>query len=178
MRSRHVKASMFQRGVALAYILATIALASLAATYIAKSQRGVAQSQFNQDVKNSLTDPYTISRSRISGCAITYPAGNNGTGFHLVYPATPASGLVADLTCPGQSGSNNLWYGTGGLTFAAQHRSFLPWRYVNDATNIRITITAAVANNPTLQGIMDVLVQRIGASASRSGDVLTIILLA
>lgn len=165
-----------QKGIALAYILAFLALLTLATTFIAKTQRGTAQAISNQENKVALLEQATLVRSRIIGCAVSYPAGDNGTGVRIQYPATPTSGLVRDLTCPGQPGSNNLWTGTGGLTLPSPPKIFNAWRYVNDTSSMRITISASASGDPTTLGIMDAIAARLGTSATRNGDVLTVVL--
>jgi hypothetical protein len=165
-----------QSGLAFAYILAILTLAIALATAFSRLNRGTAQAQSNQVNYSKLLDQISLIRNRIVLCTISYPSGDNGSGSRISYPSTPASKLVSDLTCPGQSGFNNLWVGTGGLTLPSPPIAYGPWMYANDAVSMRITITGVVAGDPIMRGILDRVVVQIGSSASRSGDILSIII--
>lgn len=177
MNNRSISKKKRERGIALAYVLAFLALMTLATTYLASTQRGVAQSLANQENKVALLEQATLIRGRIIGCVVSFPGGDNGTGVRVQYPAEPASSLVRDLTCPGQPGSNNLWSGTGGLTLPSPPRIFTDWSYQNDGTGLVISIDAASPGDPATLGVMDSIAQRLGPSASRAGNTLTIILM-
>lgn len=166
-----------QKGVALSYVLAFIALLSIATTFFAMTQRGAAQSLVNQENRVALLEQSTLIRSRIIGCTVSFPGGDNGTGFRLPYPAATTAVAVRDLTCPGQSGANNLWSGTGGLTLPAPPRIFNNWTFVNDATSMRISISAKTPGDLNTRAVMDFVVARLGASASRTGDTMTVVLM-
>jgi hypothetical protein len=166
-----------QAGIALSYVLAFIALVAIATTYFATTGRGVARSISNQENKVALLEQATLVRSRIIGCAVSFPGGDNGTGFRLPYPPGTTPVAVRDLVCPGQDGANNLWSGTGGLTLPAPPRIFNDWMYVNDASSMRISISAKTSGDATTLAIMDAIATRLGSGASRTGDVLTIVVM-
>jgi hypothetical protein len=154
-----------QRGIAITYILIFIALATLAAMEVSMMSRGSKQAAVNDAAKTTVLDQWRLIRGRIIACAINYPGGNNGTAYRVRYPAATTPVAVSTLTCPGQTGANNIWSGTGGLTLPAAPSMFNAWTYVNDTTSMRITISANNASNPT------------GPNATRSGSTLTIVLM-
>lgn len=160
----------------ISYVYLVIAMLSIVAVAVAAMSRNGGQQQWKFETKNTILDEFKIIRSRVIACGIAYPSGNNGSGFHPRFPATAGTGLVADLVCPGQAAPNNLWTGVGGMMMPAQPGGFSPWRYTNDGTNVRISIGASTLD-PAALAVLDGLVQRIGATASRSGAVLTIILM-
>lgn len=166
-----------QKGLALAYVLGFLALLTLATTFLAKTQRGVAQSLANQEHKIALLDQATLIRGRIIGCAVSFPGGDNGTGFRLQYPAALVATPVRDLTCPGQTGANNLWTGTGGLTLPAPPKVFTDWEYENSGSGLIISIRSTSSTDTTTQGVMDNIAMRLGPSASRVGDKLIFVLM-
>lgn len=166
-----------QRGFA-AYVFLVIAMLSLTAVVAAKMSRAGGQQQWNFETKNTVLDQSKIIRTRIIGCAIAFPAGNNGTGFHPRFPATPGTGLVSDLVCPGQAAPNNLWTGVGGMTLAAAPGGFSAWTYNNDGSSIRISIQAVVGTTDrAAMNVLDAIAVRIGSNASRVGATLTITLM-
>ncbi len=173
---QHKRGYLAQKGIALAYILGVITLASAVTVFVATTQRGQALAKLNAELRVAIIDQFGLIRSRAIGCVISYPAGNNGTAFHTQFPATPVSTLVRDLTCPGQPGANNLWTGTGGLPLPLPPPAFAEWRYFNDASNIRLTISSAAATDRVALGVMDAVAKRLGPNSSISGDTLTIVL--
>lgn len=166
-----------QKGFAIGYLFAALALAGLVAFQLSKTSRTNAQGDVNFQNRAALLDQYHLIRSRILACGINFPYGDNGTTFRIRYPATPGSGLVRDLTCPGQDPPNNLWTGLNGLILPAEPPALNPWRYENDATSMRLSIQARSASDTHLLGVMDQVVSTIGSAASRSGDVLTVVLM-
>lgn len=164
------------RGFVGGYLLAAIALAALVAFQLARTSQSNSQGVFNFQNRAVILDQYHLIRARILACGINYPHGDNGTTFRVRYPAT-GSGFVSDLTCPGQDSSNNLWTGTGGTMLPAVPPAFNPWNYANDATSMRITISARSAGDTQVRGVMDQIVSAVGTNASRSADTLTIVLM-
>ncbi|MFD2274151.1 hypothetical protein ACFS07_32610 [Undibacterium arcticum] len=111
-----VNVKKYRQGGFIGYVLMVIAMLSMVALVAAKMSRSGGQQQWNFETRNTLLDQSKLIRSRVIGCGIAYPSGNNGTGFHARFPATAGTGLVSDLVCPGQPAPNNLWTGVGGMT--------------------------------------------------------------
>jgi hypothetical protein len=166
-----------QRGVGLAYLLAFIALLSIVTMSLSQMTRGATRSRLNFDTSMALHEQAQLIRNRILVCAVAYPVGDNGTGFHPTYPATPGSGLLRDAVCPGQPAPGNLWSGTGGLLLPPPPRGFAPWTLSNDAASLRIALAALDPADAGARGIIDHLLARLGSGASRSAGVLTIVLM-
>ena len=166
-----------ERGIALSYILAVIALLTVATMFVARTQRGTAQALINQENRLALIDQFGLIRSRVIACAVTYPGGDNGTSYRTPFPAAMTRTVVRDLTCPGQPGANNLWSGTGGLSLPAPPSLYSDWRFVNDAASMRLEISARVGGSAIARGVLDGIASRLGNQASRSGDTLTIVLM-
>lgn len=161
-----------------AYVFVVIAMLSIVAIAASKMSLGGGQAQWKFETRKALLDQSNIIRSRVIACGISYPSGDNGSGFHPRFPATPTSGLVVDMVCPGQPAPNNLWTGVGGMSLRASPGGFSGWKYTNDGANIRISIQANVGiSDIGANAILDTIRARIGANASRSGAVLTIILM-
>lgn len=137
---------LHQGGFALVYVLAAIFLMGVLSAGMALAFRSNGQASGQQALAAQLVAQANLVRQKISQCAVEFPAGDNGTGFHPSYPATPVSGLVSDLACPGAPvGANNLWTGTDGTFLPRPPTGFTAWTYVNDATSVRIQIQT---NNP------------------------------
>ena len=177
MQDKRRVSQRYQKGF-VGYIYFMLAMLSIVALSYSQITRSAAVSQHNYDSRQSIINQYQIIRSRIISCAIQYPGGNNGTGFHIQYPATPTGNLVSNLTCPGQSGSNNLWTGTGGSQLPLVPPEFNNWTYVNDATSIRISLTAKIGTTDLgAMGMINWLANRLGSSASIVGPTLTIVIM-
>lgn len=112
-----------------------------------------------------------LIRSRILQCAIEYPSGNNGTGFRVSYPAAAAITNVSALTCPGSG--VGLWNMSDAVEMPPTIEGFNVWRYVNDATSMRIQI---VASNSDTTALLSSIATKLGAQSSYSGSTLTWIL--
>lgn len=163
----------------IAYVFVVIAMLSMVAAAVAAMSRSGGRQQWNFETKNALMDASKIIRSRVIFCGIAFPAGDNGSGFHTRFPATPGTGNVTDLVCPGQPAPNNLWTGKGGLPLPTQPGGFAPWQYVNDGTSVRISLRATGGTTDIAAiAVLDSLALRIGTNASRTADILTIILMA
>ena len=109
-------------------------------------------------------------------CRTIFPSGDNGTGFHAAYPATPGDGLVASIVCPGQSPAL-IWSGDSRSVAPRALPGFTAWTYVNDVTSIRITTSTVTPGIPFFEDLLDAVVTKVGpAQASRSVDTLTITL--
>lgn len=172
-----MRTSHSEQGIAIAYLLAAIALLGLVAFMMAKMSNSNVQLQSAFQSKQTLITQYQLIRSRILSCGIAYPAGNNGSTVRVRYPATPVSGNVIDMTCPGQPGANNLWNGAGSVTLRAPPAAFTGWTYANDSTSMRLAIQPAVGGDTFATGILIAVANRIGDIATISGETLTITLM-
>jgi hypothetical protein len=166
-----------QRGIGVAYILTFIALVAIVTAAMAKFGRDSVRSRLNFETSSALLEQSQLIRNRLLVCGVSFPAGDNGTGFHPIYPPTPVSGLLADAQCPGQPLPNNLWTGSGGLRLPPSPHGFEQWRYQNDSTSVRVSIAPRVAGDASALGLVDKVIPRIGDSAARVGDALTVTIL-
>lgn len=164
-----------QHGAGFAYVLAIIALMVATSTTFYSTARNSHQQQAQYEARKALTNQVAAIRTKVLMCGMAYPNGNNGTGFHPRFPATPNSGLLVDAVCPGSGLS--LWNATDGVFYPPLVRGFTAWTYTNDGTSVRVTSQAANAGDARENAILDTLASKVGVSASRSGDTLTVVLL-
>lgn len=164
----------------MAYVLATISLIALISYGLAKQSGSNAQLQAAFETKQTLIRQVQLIRSRILSCGIAYPTGNNGNGYvnRVRYPATPVSGKVRDLSCPGlPPGSDNLWTGMGGATVPLPPVAFSEWEYVSDATSMRLRIVPASSADAASLRVLNAVELRIGETAAIVNDGLEITLM-
>lgn len=166
-----------QRGFGIAYILSFIAILSVVIAALATLSRDSAQSRANLAASTAILDQVQLIRNRILVCGVSYPNGDNLTGIRTMYPSTPGSLLLSDAACPGQPLPNNLWTGTGGLILPPVPPGYAPWRYENDSISMRLELQPLVPGQATALGIFDILLPRLGSGASRSGNVLSVVLM-
>jgi hypothetical protein len=164
-------------GFAAATALVGIALFVLLGVAAATIARGNAKARLFHEIKEEMVAQSDLILNTLLLCRTIYPAGDNGTGAHRQYPATPADGTVAALTCPGQ-GAVSLWSGDARAMAPRRLPGFSAWRYVNDAASVRILTTVTAASTAYYQDLLDAVVAKVGpAQAVRSGDTLTITLI-
>lgn len=126
------------KGLAMAYIMSILVLLIALTATITRINKSNAQFYFTKSASTNLVAQANIIRERVLACAIMYPNGDNGTGFHIAYPG--GTGVaVSTLTCPGSS--VNLWTGIDGAMSLPPITGFGVWTYANDATSVRISIT-------------------------------------
>lgn len=171
------KAHRSEDGLAIAYLLASIAVLSLVAFALSKQTGQGVQLKTNFDNKITLIKQYQQIRSRILSCGIAYPGGINDTGFRVQYPGTPVSGNLSDAQCPGHPDKDNLWTGRGGMLLPRPPEAFDQWKYINDATSMRLTIQPTATGDAASSGLLNAVAIRIGDTASMSGEVLSITLM-
>lgn len=165
-----------QGGFIVAYVLAGIALASVAIAGIARLNSANNTSERMATLRSDLVRQAELIRNMVVACKIKHPTGNNGTGFRVSFPGTPASQNVADLVCPGApAGYQSLWNGRDAIVPPSPLVGMGPWKYVNDATSIRISIavTEAVAFRTAA---LNSAALKFGSQASVTGSTLTITL--
>ncbi len=163
-------------GFAAATALFAIALFMLLGFVASSNSRNTARTEFFHATKDQMVAQRDLIANILVLCRAVYPDGDNGTGFHPSYPATPAApAYVSALICPKPGLS--IWSGDASAMQPRQLPGFTPWSYTNDASSIRIAITANEAGSTFYQNLLDAVITRIGNSqAVRSGDTLTITL--
>jgi hypothetical protein len=163
------------RGFVVAYLLFAISIVMLLTVWVVKTRDLYGSGQQMADVRDSVLAQANLIRSKIIACTINFPAGNNGLGFRLPYPAPPGSGLVSDLDCPGApTGAQGLWRGDDTIFMPPPPRGMSAWTFAHDATSIRISITATDLSTP-VTAALDNVARRIGqATYSTSTNTLAI----
>jgi hypothetical protein len=138
--------------------LVLIGVLAVAAGYLMdRNQRGLSIAESTRIAREQIP----IIRDALMACFVTWPAGNNGTGNHPPYPATPgvgAWGSINDLVCPGAGTS--LWTAIrynvpNAPVYMAQ------WQYQNVASGIYIKLEAA---SPDGNAVVQQVATRIPAS--------------
>ncbi|MEY4593362.1 MAG: hypothetical protein RIR18_2257 [Pseudomonadota bacterium] len=156
----------------LTIMLMAVALASGLAYFVVNAGLNV-QGQMNNIRTNQLVAQAQFIAQRIAKCATDYPDGNNGTGFHIPYPAGSTTVNVPTLTCP--KTTQNLWSGVDGVYLLQPPEGFGAWSYINDGTGVKISITA---NDPTAYATpISSAATRIGTQASSTSDTLSMFIL-
>ena len=89
-----------------------------------------------------------VIRTRILSCATDYPQGNNQTAYNPRYPAALTAVAVSTLICPGTT--QLLWNNADGITLPPRLSGLSDWTYTNDATSLRISISATTAERVPL----------------------------
>ena len=174
MRMRPGKAN----GFAAATALFAIGLFVLLGVVASSTSRGNAKAKVFHETKELMIAQSDLISNTLILCRTVYPAGDNGNGLGVrqQYPATPVDGLVASMSCPGQSPAL-IWSGDARAMAPRALPGYIGWTYVNDVTSIRISTTAININVPYYRDLLDAVVTKIGAAqAVRSGDTLTITL--
>ena len=130
-----------QAGFIFGYLLAGIALISLTSYGLAKINQMSNAKAYLFKTEQTLETQISSIHGVLSTCALMYPSGDNGTGFHKAYPG--GSGVsVLNLDCPGSPYSNqNLWTGRNGERPPLMPKGMSEWAYTNNATGVFITTT-------------------------------------
>jgi hypothetical protein len=164
------------RGFAAATALFAIALFVLLGFFALSNARNSTRAEFFHSTKDQMVAQRDLIANLLVLCKAVYPDGANGTAFHPSYPATPAApGYVSALICPKPGVS--IWSGDASAMQPRPLPGFTPWTYTNDATSIRIAISANTAGSTFYRNLLDAVIAKIGASqAVRSADTLTITL--
>lgn len=122
----------------------------------------------NNNASQTIAAQAGLIRSRILQCSTAYPSGNNGTGFRATYPAGVTTVNVSTLVCPGSA--LNLWNQSDGVFMPSPPAGFNAWQFTNDATSMRLTISASTADRIA---ILPAIANLLGPQASVSGSTLT-----
>ena len=132
-----------QQGFIAGYALAGIALMTIAMAGLTAMSKSSAQKILVFNASKTIQSHISSIHSVLSTCAVLYPSGNNGSGFHRAYPAGTAASVL-NLTCPGSPYSNkNLWTGRNGERPPLMPNGLSTWAYTNDATGIYITTSSS-----------------------------------
>jgi hypothetical protein len=163
-------------GFAATTALFAIALFVMLGFVASSTARNSARAEMFHATKDQMVAQRDLIANLLLLCRTVYPDGDNGTGFHPSYPATPAGGLVTSLVCP-KTAPQSIWFGDANAMKPRPMTGFTPWSYINDATSIRLEITANEAGSTFYRNLLDAVVVKIGnTQAVRSGDTLTITL--
>lgn len=112
-------------------------------------------------------------------CRTIYPNGNNGSGNPNLtqYPATPADGLVASITCPGAPVAASIWTGDSRGLAPRILPGYTAWTYVNNGTDIRISTSLVTPGSTYHLDLINSVIKKIGnGQAVLIGNTLTITL--
>jgi len=163
------------RGFGLSYILAILGIASAILMAWARVGNQNNDGKKMASLRDEVVGQAGLIRSKLLACTILYPGGNNGLGFRLAFPVTPASGLVSDLLCPGNPNTNkSLWTSSDGVFSPRQLNGFSVWSYTHDVTSVRISITATGSGNVPTAALNNSLL-RLGSQASITGSTFTVV---
>jgi hypothetical protein len=119
----------------------------------------------SNNITHVVTGQASIIRARLLQCSTDYPTGNNGTGFRISFPAAVTEVNVSALNCPGNS--LGLWNWSDGVSAPPSISGFGSWRYINDASSLRISITSNASDRASL---IPNIINFLGVNASMSGS--------
>jgi hypothetical protein len=146
-------------------VLFSLALLSLTIAAVSRNSINADAGRRQAEVSDALVQQVEVIRSKILACGLTYPAGNNGLGYRLAFPAVPSSALVADLQCPGApTGQKELWAGQDGIYAPQVPMGLSAWQFQHDAASMRISIQIA-SSTPYLTAGMKAAARRLGPQA-------------
>jgi len=150
------------------YLIGAVSLVILVGTVLSASQYGRGSSDRVWVHANALLNQTEMLRSVLMECASRY--GGSSTG---AFPAFPATGALASITCPADG--QVLLAGRAGAFVPVPPAGLSAWSYVNDATSVRLELTGN-ATDPTHQPILDMVASRLGGAAqSTSAPKLTVL---
>lgn len=152
-----------ERGVAVGPVVYTVALMAVLSGAIAAGSGMMSGSLRTDKVQAELNAQVNLIRQKITECWIV-TQGRPGADW----PATPPSGLVSDLECPGDpAGARNLWTGARPTALPRPPTAFDAWEYANDATSVRFWTdpeSAAVASETQVTTALDRLEEKFASS--------------
>ena len=175
--THHSKPPIFPKtrrhgGFAFAYVIGMIALmAAIAAATISMARtNSVANYIFN--TTSSVYAAANVISTKIRYCPLSFPGGDNGTGYAIQYPGATTEVLVVSLVCPGRS-AYTLFTGGDGVFLPQTPAQFTGWTYLNDSLGVRIKLVSdgSDAHNAILA---NVAAKFTTTEASLSGSTLTI----
>lgn len=164
-------------GFIIAPILLLVGLIAAVAVAMATLSRNSSNAQGYRDATTQITQQSSMVRQALVDCALIYPMGDNGTIGAKAYPAGATLSNVDDLLCPGAPSPNGLWVGRHGVFLPAVPSGTTGWKYINDATSVRIQLTAtSTIAKAVLPGIATNLGSAASTAASGSDVVLTVMI--
>ncbi len=156
-------------------LIAAIVLSGVVAASQARSGSTAAKVQRIDTAVASLNAQANMTRQVLTQCALDYPSGDNGTGFTIAYPAATAATALTGLQCPGApAGFKDFWGGRNGVFEPVAPSGFGAWTYLNNATGVSLTITAASADAALVAAMDRVAAAYSATEATRSGLSLTV----
>jgi len=165
-----------QQGFAAASALFAIGLFVLLGFVATSTSRTNARAKMFHETKEAMVAQNDFILNTLLLCRTVYPAGNTTTFVDpsISHPQYPPSGdgTVANLSCPGQA-PNLIWSSDSRALAPRTLPGFTPWTYVNDP-GVRISITAITPGPGYYQDLLEAVKKRVGPSAARVGDTLTI----
>lgn len=132
-----------QSGFAVGYLMASLSLLGILSVATVGMTRNSQAFKMEEQHTATLVSQLEQIRTALIWCGVVYPAGNNGTGFNIKYPAGSTAVNAAALTCPGDPGANkNIFQGRKGGYLDPVPNGFGAWQYINDANGIRLSIAS------------------------------------
>jgi hypothetical protein len=166
-----------QRGVGFAAVLTIIALLTAVSLATARLHNAANTGERVERVREELLQQASLVQGKLIACMASWPGGDNGTGYRVAYPAALTATAVSALACPGAPAAlQPLWHGADGVLPPRQMPDFGAWSYVNDATSMRVSITAANSYPYTTAALASAALRLGSTQASISGSTLTIVL--
>lgn len=163
-----------QGGFFFAYLLAVIGLLSTMTLFYSRDRQNLENGRRQAEVRLQVLGQFEAIRMKILDCVISYPTGDNGSGYRPPYPAAPDNGLVSALDCPGApSGAKSLWSGKDGVFYPKKIRGLGDWRYAHDADSVRLSIEVLDATDLVAMAGVKRAAERSGEQAAVVGNVLT-----
>lgn len=162
-----------QAGFALGYLLLFVALFALISASVIQANQRNSRMPAIHAAADKIVQQGEYIRGHLATCAILYPLGDNGTGFHLAYPG--GSGVATStIECPGNPSANkNLWTGIDGNFLPANITGFGSWIYTNDATGVKLTLTSTGEADYNIAASM-AAAKYVATEAGQAGNVFTL----
>ena len=165
-----------QQGVAFVALLTLIGVMVAVSVAAARLRNAAETGAQVERLRDDLLQQVRLIQAKLVDCMVNFPGGDNGTGHRVAYPAAATTKAVTALTCPGAPAAQQaLWGGTDAVMPPVEMVDFQPWQFTNDATSMRLSITARNSYAPTTAAMTNVAL-RLGTSASINGTTLTVVL--
>lgn len=150
-RQRHTSR---RQGGFIAYVVAACALLAVLGAATIQVARKSTMGTYVFDTTNSVYAAASLITTKIRYCPLSFPGGNNGTGFAVQYPGAATAADVSTLVCPGRS-AYTLFTGADGVFLPQTPGGFTGWSYINDASGVRIVLVSdgSTARNSILANI-------------------------
>ncbi len=160
------------RGFAIGYLMFALTMIGLLSVAAAGTAGRHQRFRTIEDHAAVVGAQFEQIRNALNICVTVYPTGDNGTGFHVKYPAGSTAVAASGLDCPGNPGGvKNIFQGQNGGFLDPLPNGFGAWSYVNDASGIKVSVTSSG------DGDRNISLSRAAAKfsqASVTGNTLTI----